>query len=391
MEILTNKGEKILVSECDYEHLNKFKWFITADKYIASSINKKVFKIHRYIFIELLEHKELTRHNFIDHINGNRLDNRRDNLRIVTPKENAQNRLKATNTSSKYFGVSKLREYFMVRLKINIDNINTLHAYYEDEIHAAYQYDLWVKDYNTNHKINNIEKPKNFIKYELKKNGEDLPKGIYIGKNKYIVNVNRKYYGAYKNIEDAKKILNKIKQEIELKHIDDINNKPIIKNIKGECIIELFNKKREKVAETIVDEENYYDLMRYTWCLNYGKYVSGTINKTSIRLHRYIMNYEGKDLIDHINNNPLDNRKSNLRVVTPLQNMMNKTPKKNSTSKYIGVSWDKQTNSWVVNISIEGNRTHLGRFKNEVEAAKVRDIATKKYFGEYGKLNFEEV
>lgn len=99
------------------------------------------------------------------------------------------------------------------------------------------------------------------------------------------------------------------------------------------------------------------------------------------------MNYDGKDYIDHINNNPLDNRKFNLRIVTPLQNNMNKISNKNSTSKYIGVSFDKIRNKWRANIKFGGKQIHLGRFNNEIDAAKARDIATKEHFSKYGNLN----
>jgi hypothetical protein len=67
---------------------------------------------------------------------------------------------------------------------------------------------------------------------------------------------------------------------------------------------------------------------------------------------------------------------------------MNKKSSKNSSSKYIGVSWDKSRNKWTVSININNKAKFLGRFKYEIEAAKVRDQATLKYYGEYGNLNF---
>jgi hypothetical protein len=102
------------------------------------------------------------------------------------------------------------------------------------------------------------------------------------------------------------------------------------------------------------------------------------------------MNYIGKDFIDHINNNPLDNRKCNLRIVTPQQNNMNRKSVKNTTSKYIGVSFDKKTNKWKATIRIDCKYIFLGYFDDEIEAAKSRDIATKQYYGENGNLNFDD-
>lgn len=104
-------------------------------------------------------------------------------------------------------------------------------------------------------------------------------------------------------------------------------------------------------------------------------------------LHRFILNYNGKNFIDHINGNKLDNRKSNLRIVTPKQNSMNKSSAKNSSSKYIGVYYEN--NKWRARINVNGKNMHLGCFENEIDAAKARDVATKKHFCEYGKYNFK--
>jgi len=215
-----------------------------------------------------------------------------------------------------------------------------------------------------------------------------LPKNITIKNNKFQVKYKSIYYGVYKTLEEALYILKKTKEDFELKRIENINNSPIKRNEKGECIIELFNKKKEKVAETIVDENIYYDLIKYKWYPN-GNYVSALINRKIILLHRYIMNYIGENYVDHINNNSLDNKKCNLRIVTPQQNSMNCSSSKNSSSKYIGVS--KNHNTYKSEIKINGIRIQLGTFKLEIDAAKARDIATKEHFGEFGKLNFLEI
>ena len=92
--------------------------------------------------------------------------------------------------------------------------------------------------------------------------------------------------------------------------------------------------------------------------------------------------------IDHINSNKLDNIKCNLRIVTQQQNNMNKSAQKNASSKYIGVRFRGKINKWESNIYVNNKQKYLGLFENEIEAVKARDIATKEYFGEYGKLNF---
>jgi hypothetical protein len=247
MEITAFKGEKILVSECDYEHLKQFKWSINRG-YVLGYINNKSQRIHRYIYIEILCNKELTRHNFIDHINGNKLDNRRENLRIVTATENNRNRTKRENTSSKYYGVVKRNpNRFDVSIILNDENKTKLCSYYQLEEHAAYQYDLWLEQYNIIHsKKNNIDKPENFIEYIKKESGKMISTGIRLSKSgNYIVKY-IKHIGTFKNLEEAEKILKEVKDKIKNKKEEDIKNKPIKRNEKGECIIELFNKKKRK-------------------------------------------------------------------------------------------------------------------------------------------------
>ena len=123
-------------------------------------------------------------------------------------------------------------------------------------------------------------------------------------------------------------------------------------------------------------------------------------------LHRWILGEENIPAgmqVDHINGDPLDNRRVNLRVCTNLENQMNRTNKFNPYSKYMGVSFNNgkrkiSTGSrrcisrpWLASITLEeGTKTRLGTFKTEVEAAEAWDIAAYKHFKEYVQLNFPE-
>ena len=91
----------------------------------------------------------------------------------------------------------------------------------------------------------------------------------------------------------------------------------------------------------------------------------------------FLPNWNNKECIDHVNRNSLDNRIINLRWATSSENSANKTKKQNTTSKYIGVSFDKNGNKWRANINCkkltEKRRTiHLGSFKTEEEANSCR-------------------
>jgi hypothetical protein len=394
---LRNKDKKIidycLVSQEDFEHLNQFKWNKKYDGYVTGYIHK-FWRIHRYIMIEILKNN-ITSKVKIDHINNNPLDNRRENLRIITNSGNNRNKVKIS-TGSKYYGVTwnKLNKKWCCQISVEQKN---LWAFYINEEDAAWHYNLWIEEYNLEFaKKNTITKPKDFIKWEpLEKKGENLPKGIYFEKERFSVKVNvnkkEKRFGTYDTLEEAIKV-----RTAKLKELEEINNKnlltkPILKNKNRQAIIELFNKKKEKTSETIVDENIYYDLMKYNWYLNNHGYVIGRgEDKKLVLLHRYIMKYYGDDFIDHINNNPLDNRKENLRILNAQQNSQNKVSNKTSTSKYVGVSFNTKNKKWVATISVNNKKIHLGSFNDEIEAAKTRDIATKEHYAEFGNYNFAD-
>jgi hypothetical protein len=386
--------EPIIISKIDYEKLSKYKWHINKYGYVKGKVNNKNWAIHRYIMIEILGYKHLKPYNKVDHINGIKTDNRRDNIRLATNSENALNKTKNKNASSIYYGVSKLRDKWRVRIKVNNKEVSFT---YNKEIHAAYHYDLYVKENNiTFAKLNNIKKPEDFILKINPIKNISLPKGIYIYKNKkgnecknkYRVEYKGKYICLSATIEDAKKAIENAKDKIKKDRLNKILSKPILRNNEGQAIIELFNKNGSKIGETIVDDDDYYELIKNSVNLSNG-YVHTKDNNTTLKLHRVIMKcYDESKVVDHINNNPLDNRKENLRITTQNINIRNKSKTKNSSSKYIGVSYDKSRNKWSSSITVDYKKIYLGRFISEEQAAKVRDEATKKYFGSTGKLNF---
>jgi hypothetical protein len=86
-------------------------------------------------------------------------------------------------------------------------------------------------------------------------------------------------------------------------------------------------------------------------------------------LHRFLMNFPDGFMIDHVNNNSLDNRACNLRLADNRLNQSNR--KQVTSSKYTGVCWDKWAQKWKAYIQIDGKNHHLGLFESEESAYEV--------------------
>lgn len=83
-----------------------------------------------------------------------------------------------------------------------------------------------------------------------------------------------------------------------------------------------------------------------------------------------------KFVVDHINNNPLDNRVENLQII--LSRVNTSKDRKNCSSKFTGVTWHKATEKWIVQIVNKDKREYLGLYEDELEAS----IAYKKRLNE---------
>lgn len=147
----------------------------------------------------------------------------------------------------------------------------------------------------------------------------------------------------------------------------------------------------------IVDPLIFYKLNKYHWTIEGRKdciyavrnVVTDAHHCKTLRMHREIMKAQPGVIIDHRNNNPLDNRVANLRPATFEQNMHNRRKvRRKTSSRYIGVCLEKKSNLFRVDITHEGKRMYIGRFADEIEAARVYDKAALKYHGEFARLNF---
>jgi hypothetical protein len=106
-------------------------------------------------------------------------------------------------------------------------------------------------------------------------------------------------------------------------------------------------------------------------------------------MHREIMGLSAGDprKVDHINHDRLDNRRSNLRIVSKSQDVQNTPKRKGCSSRFKGVCCDQRRGKWVASIQIDGRSRHLGRFEIEEDAARAYNLAAVTAWGDHTLLN----
>lgn len=283
----------------DEELVSKYKLMVSRDYVYTYKCS-----LHGLILGNIVKDKQ------IDHINGDKYDNRRCNLRVVSPSVNSQNKAKASGSSSQYRGVSlyKNNRYRSTFCGIYI-------GIFEKEENAAYAYDEYIKENfpNDGYILNGIEKPNDYIKYIVKSVSKET-KGICKKGDKYesaYYNSDTKkhsYIGRFNTYEEAKEAYEKKKKEIE----NDKKEKMVIQR-NDEDVAILTVKNKGETLYTMVDDDIYEKCHEYTFNLDKDGYVRISIKEIG-RLNRFVFGEEAKGKkVRYINNqNRLDNRRQNL-------------------------------------------------------------------------------
>lgn len=140
---------------------------------------------------------------------------------------------------------------------------------------------------------------------------------------------------------------------------------------------------------TNTDREFYFDLEDFDKIKDYC-WVTGVSGTGYTSLVTY--DNESKKMIkmawlfgcksyDHIDRNPLNNRKNNLRPATRSENSRNSSLSRRNTSGVIGVSWIKDRQKWLSQIGFDNTNHRIGSFTAKEDAIKARLEAELKYFG----------
>jgi len=161
--ILLTQGKSTIVDSKDFNYLNQFKWYFMGNgrsNYAVRSHCSKNGK-HSTIFMHrvILERQGIKLEGMeTDHINRNGLDNRRENLRMVTVSQNQQNSTKKINNKSGYKGIVFRSDVKKWRAQIGIDGKPQSLGYFKDKIQAAIVYNETAKKlFGEYANINNIQ------------------------------------------------------------------------------------------------------------------------------------------------------------------------------------------------------------------------------------------
>ena len=134
----------------------------------------------------------------------------------------------------------------------------------------------------------------------------------------------------------------------------------------------------------LLSPEDFYLLEICSWFVSVKGYVYGCAtderepsgNKKRSLIHRLVLkNTLGRDLetheqVDHINQNKLDNQRSNLRLASNQENHRNKGKNANNQSGFKGVYWAKNAGKWRAQVTVDGRRIHLGYYTSSQDAHK---------------------
>jgi hypothetical protein len=139
----------------------------------------------------------------------------------------------------------------------------------------------------------------------------------------------------------------------------------------------------------IVDDEDFELVSRFKWHLlkMHNKPIGYAVS--NVRMHRLIIDVPHDMYVDHINGDPLDNRRCNLRICTNSQNQQN-TASRGGSSKYKGVSFNKKSGKWKAAFLFEGRHYYCGLWDCEDKAARAVDKKRGEVCGTFASKNLHD-
>lgn len=139
-----------------------------------------------------------------------------------------------------------------------------------------------------------------------------------------------------------------------------------------------------------MDVEDFEILSKLSWWSD-AKRATTKIDGVRYLMHRVInQTPDGLDT-DHIDGNPLNNTRRNLRTCSHSDNVKNRAIHKNNRSGYKGVYFSKRDKAWRSQIRVNGKKIDLGSFRSPQEAHTAYCTASKKMYGDFARLNNADI
>ncbi len=156
---------------------------------------------------------------------------------------------------------------------------------------------------------------------------------------------------------------------------------------------ELYIELNNSNLNPVIDKNDFDKIKDYYFYLDNKGYVRGYKNRkqgTNKKfLHHIIIgNPPEKHVVDHIDRNPLNNKKSNLRIVNRSINAINSNASKKNRLGIRGVYWETANSKYRARVKRNGKAIHLGYYKDLKVAQRVVEDFNKKYLEPY---NIEEL
>ena len=159
----------------------------------------------------------------------------------------------------------------------------------------------------------------------------------------------------------------------------------------GKTVVIFINRKDGKMLRAYIDKEDlpllksydvkWYALKDKTVKKREKYYVGAIVDGTTILLHRFLMGFPKNLVVDHVDGNPLNNRRSNLRLLTLSQNALNrKEAGLRSKSGVLGVCWNKRRKKWRARVNKNGKIFYEKHFDDLEEAKMAVEEARKRAF-----------
>ena len=382
--IFSSEGESIFtqVSDEDYAIVSKYKWHARAGRntnYVQGRVEGRLVRLHKF----LLGFKEGF---VIDHKDRDGLNNTRENLHFVSNGQNAQNS-RLRGGTSEFRGVSWNTAVRKWHVKCGGEHF----GYFDDEDMAGSQYDRAVLQKYGQKASTNFFYDQDTIECITREcEGTRISKLLPIGVTRQKDEKTYKatltwdqvthHLGRFRTVEEARKAYLEKHCELSQTKLARHHATEIVRNADGIAKIDIYNKIKVKIASALVCDEDWHRLCLVKWSLSDG-YVVGYLCGEQTSMHKAVLSTQVVPglVIDHVNRNRLDNRRENLRAVTPSQNSQNRKSSKNITG-YVGVERKKNNSKWSARIHKDYIEYRLGSFDHPILAAVAYNIEALKLY-----------